>query len=98
MPCGISPHGISATFAEWWAMTTETPSSQGPMIRAGTLPGKGEARALASPILVVEDDQTTCDIVRAYLETAGHRVVICRTGGEALGVVRQTQPRCLILD
>jgi DNA-binding response OmpR family regulator len=54
--------------------------------------------ASAAPILVVEDDQTTCDVVRAYLESAGYRVVVCRSGAEALGVVRQTQPRCLILD
>jgi two-component system OmpR family response regulator len=76
----------------------ETPSSHGPAIRAGTLPGKSEAGALGSPILVVEDDQTTCDVVRAYLESAGHRVVVCRTGGEALSFVHQTQPRCVILD
>jgi two-component system alkaline phosphatase synthesis response regulator PhoP len=46
----------------------------------------------------VEDDQTTCDVIRAYLESAGHRVVLCRTGSEALDVVRRTAPRCLILD
>lgn len=57
-----------------------------------------KAPSLASPILVVEDDPTTCDVVRAYLESAGYRVVICRAGSEALGFVRQTQPRCLILD
>lgn len=54
--------------------------------------------SIGAPILVVEDDQTTCDVVRAYLESAGHRVVICRSGSEALGFVRQTEPRCLILD
>lgn len=79
-------------------MTMESPSSQGPTIRAGTLPGRGETTALGSPILVVEDDQTTCDVVRAYLESAGHRVVVCRTGGEAFTFVHQTQPRCVILD
>jgi DNA-binding response OmpR family regulator len=79
-------------------MTMETPSSHGPMIRAGTLTGKGEAPGLGSPILVVEDDQTTCDVVRAYLESAGHRVVVCRTGGEALSSVHRTEPRCVILD
>jgi DNA-binding response OmpR family regulator len=56
------------------------------------------AAALAAPILVVEDDQTTCDVVRAYLESAGHRVVICRSGSDALGLLRQVDPRCLILD
>ncbi|MGA8665240.1 MAG: response regulator transcription factor [Candidatus Dormiibacterota bacterium] len=57
-----------------------------------------QAQSVAAPILVVEDDQTTCDVVRAYLERAGYRVVVCRSGTEALAVVRQTQPRCLILD
>ena len=54
--------------------------------------------SIGAPILVVEDDQTTCDVIRAYLESAGHRVVICRSGSEALDFVRQTEPRCLILD
>ena len=53
---------------------------------------------LGAPILVVEDDQTTCDVVRAYLESAGHGVVICRSGSDALGILRQVEPRCLILD
>jgi two-component system, OmpR family, response regulator len=59
---------------------------------------EGGTTGLGSPVLVVEDDQTTCDVVRAYLETAGHRVVVCRTGSEALAFVHQTQPRCVILD
>jgi two-component system, OmpR family, response regulator MtrA len=54
--------------------------------------------SVGAPILVVEDDQTTCDVVRAYLERAGHRVVICQSGSEALDLIRQTEPRCLILD
>ena len=60
--------------------------------------GGGSDQSLAAPILVVEDDETTCDVVRAYLEREGHRVVICRSGSEALDFVRQTEPRCLILD
>lgn len=76
----------------------ETPPSNGPTIRARVPAVGGGAAALGSPILVVEDDQTTCDVIRAYLESAGHRVVLCRTGSEALDVVRRTAPRCLILD
>lgn len=62
--------------------------------------GSSSARspALAAPILVVEDDPTTCDVIRAYLESEGYRVVVCRSGSEAIAVVRQTEPRCLILD
>jgi two-component system, OmpR family, response regulator len=53
---------------------------------------------LASPILIVDDDPTTCDVVRAYLEREGYRVVVCRSGAEALDVARQTAARCLVLD
>lgn len=80
-------------------MSINTPAQQGDAPRAeDTTTQMRRAPALAAPILVVEDDQTTCDVVRAYLESAGYRVVICRSGTEALSVVRQTQPRCLILD
>lgn len=80
-------------------MTINTLTQNGDAARAGDAtiePRQGPS--LAAPILLVEDDQTTCDVVRAYLESAGYRVVICRSGTEALGTVRQTQPRCLILD
>jgi DNA-binding response OmpR family regulator len=79
-------------------MTTKTPRSNGSPLEADAALTAPAPASFGPPILVVEDDQTTCDVVRAYLESAGHRVVICRTGSEALGVVRQTQPRCLILD
>lgn len=79
-------------------VTIKTPDSNGSPLQADEVLNKPAPASFGAPILVVEDDQTTCDVVRAYLESAGHRVVICRTGGEALGVVRQTQPRCLILD
>ena len=80
-------------------MTINTPAKNGDAARAeNTTIQPRQAASLAAPILVVEDDQTTCDVVRAYLESAGYRVIVCRSGTEALGVVRQTQPRCLILD
>jgi DNA-binding response OmpR family regulator len=53
---------------------------------------------VAAPILIVDDDPTTCDVVRAYLERDGHRVVVCRTGDAALDIARQTAPRCVVLD
>jgi DNA-binding response OmpR family regulator len=79
-------------------VTIERQAADSTSIGAGE-PAITPGRApLGAPILVVEDDQTTGDVVRAYLENAGHRVVICRTGSEALDYVRQTEPRCLILD
>jgi two-component system OmpR family response regulator len=81
------------------SVTINTPARSGDAGQAeNALTEPRQASSPAAPILVVEDDQTTCDVVRAYLESAGYRVVVCRSGTEALGVVRQTQPRCLILD
>ena len=79
-------------------VTIQRPASDGRSTRADEAPIRPEQASLGAPILVVEDDQTTGEVVRAYLESAGHRVVICRTGNEALDYVRQTEPRCLILD
>ncbi len=79
-------------------VTIDRQSSNGSPLQADAVVTTPAPASFGPPILVVEDDQTTCDVVRAYLESAGHRVVICRTGSEALCLVRQTQPRCLILD
>jgi len=54
--------------------------------------------AQPAPILLVEDDPTTVDVVRAYLEREGHRTAVCRSGGQALDVLRQVSPRCVVLD
>ena len=53
---------------------------------------------MAGPILIVEDDATTSDVVRAYLEREGFSVLIARSGRQALDLARQTAPRLLILD
>jgi two-component system response regulator AdeR len=54
--------------------------------------------AVDPPILVVEDDATTADVVRAYLERDGYQTVVCSSGGRALDLVRQLGPRCIVLD
>ena len=76
----------------------QRPAFDGRSIRDDEAPSRAEQASLGAPILVVEDDQTTGEVVRAYLESAGYRVVICRTGNEAIDYFRQTEPRCLILD
>ena len=53
---------------------------------------------MTTPILVVEDDPTTSDVVRAYLEREGFSLVVARSGREALDMARQTRPRLIILD
>jgi DNA-binding response OmpR family regulator len=49
-------------------------------------------------ILVVDDEQKIVDIVRAYLEREGFRVVTAIDGEAALKVFRQEKPDLIVLD
>ncbi|MGA8016208.1 MAG: response regulator transcription factor [Candidatus Dormiibacterota bacterium] len=59
---------------------------------------QGTAIPPSAPILLVEDDPTTSDVVRSYLERDGHSTAVCRSGGQALDILRQVTPRCVVLD
>ena len=49
-------------------------------------------------VVVVEDDRRSFDLLRAYLEAAGARVVSARDGEEGLDTVRRLNPAGVILD
>ena len=49
-------------------------------------------------ILIVDDDRHIVDIVRAYLEKDGYRVVAAYDGRQALEVAAKERPALLILD
>ncbi len=49
-------------------------------------------------VVVVEDDRRSFDLLRAYLEAAGARVVGARDGEEGLDTVRRLSPAGVILD
>ncbi|MFQ5858884.1 MAG: response regulator transcription factor, partial [Anaerolineae bacterium] len=49
-------------------------------------------------ILVVDDDRKIVDLVRAYLEKDGYRVVTAHDGLQALELARQKQPDLIVLD
>jgi len=49
-------------------------------------------------ILVVDDEQKIVDIVRAYLEREGFRVLTAYDGETALKVFRQDKPDLIVLD
>jgi len=49
-------------------------------------------------VVVVEDDRRSFDLLRAYLETVGVRVVGARDGEEGLDTVRRLSPAGVILD
>jgi len=57
-----------------------------------------EVQSMKEKILIVDDDRHIVDIVRAYLEKDGYRVVAAYDGREALEVAAKERPALLILD
>jgi DNA-binding response OmpR family regulator len=49
-------------------------------------------------VLVVDDDETVRDVVRRYLELAGHEVTLAGDGERALSLVAQSMPDLIVLD
>ncbi len=50
------------------------------------------------PILVVDDDPSSLDIVRTYLEARGYQVVTAMDGKEALAKMEAVRPCLVLLD
>ena len=50
------------------------------------------------PILVAEDDRKIANVVRAYLQEAGYRVVLAETGRDAIRAAGEEPPLLVILD
>ncbi len=49
-------------------------------------------------ILVVDDDQNICELLRLYMEKEGYNVAIANDGVQALSTYRQFNPNIVILD
>jgi DNA-binding response OmpR family regulator len=58
----------------------------------------GKAVVMERPIVVVEDDRELRDLVRRYLERAGHAVYTTGSGAEALRLLDTADPAALVLD
>jgi DNA-binding response OmpR family regulator len=54
--------------------------------------------AVAGRVLVVDDDLTVRDVVRRYLELAGHQVFLAGNGEDALRWVVEHEPDLVVLD
>jgi CheY-like chemotaxis protein len=50
------------------------------------------------PVLVVEDDRLTAEVMRLFLSAAGYDTRIARTGWEAVKTARRIHPKVLICD
>ncbi|MPZ85382.1 MAG: response regulator [Actinophytocola sp.] len=51
-----------------------------------------------SRVLVVDDDLTVRDVVRRYLELAGHQVALADNGEDALAWIARHEPDLVVLD
>ena len=49
-------------------------------------------------VLVVDDDLTVRDVVRRYLELAGHQVALAGNGEDALAWIERHEPDLVVLD
>ncbi|MEI7527339.1 MAG: response regulator [Elusimicrobiota bacterium] len=54
----------------------------------------------AAPVLVVDDDKTTCDVISSVLAGQGYRTACAGNGKEALAYLRSASrpPRLILLD
>lgn len=50
------------------------------------------------PILIVDDDPDTVEIVRTFLEDKGYRVTAAMDGKEALAEMEESKPSLILLD
>lgn len=57
-----------------------------------------EVNMARTKILVVDDDRKIVDLVRAYLEKDGYRVLTAYDGLQALDLARQKRPDLIVLD
>jgi DNA-binding response OmpR family regulator len=55
-------------------------------------------RTLSGPVLIVEDDRNTAELVATYLEKEGFDTVQLHDGAEALTFARKTPPGFVVLD
>ncbi|HZG94557.1 MAG TPA: response regulator transcription factor [Mycobacteriales bacterium] len=53
---------------------------------------------MATRVLVVDDDETMTDVVRRYLERAGHEVLVAADGVTALHLALTEHPDLVVLD
>ena len=49
-------------------------------------------------ILVVDDDNNICELLRLYLEKEGYDVILAHNGGEAVKMFQELSPDLMILD
>ena len=85
--------GVGSTFSFSVPRMAGIPEPE-PVRRAA----RAAAPAGGGSILVIEDDRRSADLLRVYLEDAGHEVTVAGDGVQGLDLARRTQPTAVILD
>ena len=49
-------------------------------------------------VLLIDDEQSVCDVVSDYFDKAGYEVVIARSGAEGIEKSQSARPDIIILD
>jgi len=62
------------------------------------MPRRNAITPTGSTILVVDDDESILDSVRALLEREGHRVLTAQSGEQALEIVKTNELQLLVVD
>ena len=73
-------------------------AAERPEPRAARAASGDRRSATAAPILVVDDDPSILETVRAILESEGYSVVTAVNGREALAVLDRVTPFLMLLD
>lgn len=49
-------------------------------------------------ILIIDDDNNICELLRLYIEKEGYKVIIANDGKSALKIFEETNPKLIMLD
>jgi signal transduction histidine kinase/DNA-binding response OmpR family regulator len=84
--------GEGSTFG--FSIPQNTAPQAAPSTAAGSFPGSD----LRAPVVIIEDDASSAELLSVHLDAAGLRPVAVRTGEEGLDRVRALRPIAVILD
>src|SRR5947207_1639642 len=90
--------GRGSTFTMRLPARIEAAQPTGPLLRRARPERAPKTPVKGSLILIVDDDQTVCDVMGRYLEREGFAVRTATGGREGLKLARELHPAAITLD
>ncbi len=56
------------------------------------------ATLVSKPIVVVDDEESICNLVKRFVENTGYPAIVCKSAFEALAATRSVTPALIISD